>query len=199
MATPFIAAIEPPIDLTTWSPHLPSSQQNPASLPRTFLDAMSVREEVYVKEQDVPQEFEFDEDDTRAAHWVIYASINQTLEPALTDPSTGEVLRPRRSESRSVPIGTVRLVPFPHPPHPRKGGIYVGGKLVNAGDPVATVGDVTTNDKDTPPHPITTNLPQSQSPEIVLPLTPSETRRLSAPTVPFAIDPIDQLHHLTIS
>jgi len=38
-----------------------------------------------------------------------------------------------------VPIGTIRLVPFPHPPHPRDGGIYVDGKLTNAGQPAARV------------------------------------------------------------
>ncbi|KAL1837522.1 hypothetical protein VTJ49DRAFT_3689 [Mycothermus thermophilus] len=128
--TPFISILEPtPL---TWDKHLPPSEQpNLSTIPRTFIDAMTVRTEVFVREQGVPQENEFDADDARSAHWVIYASVNQTISPAITDPTTGEILRPRQSETRSVPIGTVRLVPFPHPPHPQPGGVYVDGELVS--------------------------------------------------------------------
>ncbi len=130
MGTPFIALLEPtPLQ---WEKGLsPTEQPNPSAIPRTFLDAMTVRTQVFVQEQNIPQANEFDSDDARCAHWVIYASVNQTVSPAVTDPETGEILRPRQSETQSVPIGTVRLVPFPHPPHPVKGGAYFDGELVN--------------------------------------------------------------------
>ncbi|AEO62046.1 hypothetical protein MYCTH_2312964 [Thermothelomyces thermophilus ATCC 42464] len=129
MGTPFISLLEPtPL---AWERALPPEEQpNAASIPRTFLDAMTVRSQVFVQEQNIPQSNEFDSDDPRCAHWVIYASVNKTITPAVTDPSTGEVVRPRQSETQSVPIGTVRLVPFPHPHHPLNGGVYVDGELV---------------------------------------------------------------------
>jgi hypothetical protein len=131
MGTPFIAHLEP--TALDWERGLPPDEQpNAASIPRTFLDAMTVRTQVFVQEQQVPQSNEFDADDQRCAHWVIYASVNKTVAPAVTDPATGEVLRPRQSETQSVPIGTVRLVPFPHPPHPVKGGVYVDNELVGS-------------------------------------------------------------------
>lgn len=129
MGTPFISLLEPtPLP---WERALPPDEQpNADSIPRTFLDAMTVRSQVFVQEQNIPQSNECDSDDPRCAHWVIYASVNQTVAPAVTDPSTGEIIRPRQSETQSVPIGTVRLVPFPHPPHPVTGGVYVDGELV---------------------------------------------------------------------
>lgn len=48
---------------------LPSSEQ-PENIPQTFLDAMEVREQVFVHEQGVPLDNEFDADDARACHWV---------------------------------------------------------------------------------------------------------------------------------
>ncbi|KAK3370868.1 hypothetical protein B0T24DRAFT_650100 [Lasiosphaeria ovina] len=132
MGTPFISLLEP--TLLNWDRSLPSSQQPAsASLPRTFLDAMEVREQVYVTEQGVPQENEFDLDDSRSCHWVIYASVNIKV-PAHDSPGR------QRSETRTLPIGTIRLVPFPHPPHPRNGGVYADWKLTNAGAPVSKDG-----------------------------------------------------------
>ncbi len=89
---------------------------------------------MFVAEQGVPAEYEFDEDDPRSCHWVVYASVNRVVEPERRDTTTGEVLTPRRSRTRTQPIGTVRLVPFPHQPHPRHGGVYIDNQLVNAGD-----------------------------------------------------------------
>ncbi|KAK4102480.1 hypothetical protein N658DRAFT_558142 [Parathielavia hyrcaniae] len=124
MGTPFIALLEP--TELPWDKALPPSEQpNVASIPRTFVDAMTVRSQVFVQEQNIPQANEFDSDDPRSAHWVIYASVNQTITPAVTDPTTGQIIRPRQSSTQSVPIGTVRLVPFPHPPHPVQDGVYV--------------------------------------------------------------------------
>ncbi|GAB1312774.1 Acetyltransferase [Madurella fahalii] len=133
MGTPFIAHLEPtPLP---WDRTLPSHEQTDPSIPRTFLDAMAVRQQVFVGEQGVPLENEFDADDHRSCHWVIYASVNQTVQAAVTDPATGAVVQPRKSSTTSLPIGTVRLVPFPHPPHPADGAEYVDGRLVGqAGD-----------------------------------------------------------------
>ncbi|KAM7206425.1 hypothetical protein V8F20_002774 [Naviculisporaceae sp. PSN 640] len=207
MATPFISVLEPPTDLTSYNRSLPSSQQHKpgqpsssSSIPKTFLDAMEVREQVYVQEQKVPLEYEHDSDDTRSVHWVIYASINQTIEPEIRDPSTQEIIRPRRSESRAMPIGTIRLVPFPHPPHPRKGGIYVDGRLTNAGDPVSKVGEpgssfpTNTIPSASPTTTAPENIPKDS--EIVQPLTPSEETRLSSSPIfiPFGVDPPTTYH-----
>ncbi|KAK0706038.1 hypothetical protein B0T26DRAFT_657056 [Lasiosphaeria miniovina] len=141
MGTPFISLLEP--TLLNWDRSLPSSQQPAsASLPRTFLDAMEVREQVYVTEQGVPQENEFDLDDSRSCHWVIYASVNIKQHHHQQDNGLPELNRSgrQRSETRTLPIGTIRLVPFPHPPHPRNGGVYADWKLTNAGAPVSKEG-----------------------------------------------------------
>ncbi|KAK0639146.1 acyl-CoA N-acyltransferase [Cercophora newfieldiana] len=106
-------------------------------IPQTFLDAMSVRETVYVDEQHVPLENEFDNDDQRATHFVIYASVQKLVAHEVRDPTTDAILIPRQSVTRTLPIGTIRLVPFPHPPHPRAGGAYVGDVLTNAGSPAS--------------------------------------------------------------
>ncbi|KAK6084531.1 acetyltransferase [Seiridium cupressi] len=129
MGTPFISILEPS-KLDDYDRRKPRDQQAP-SVPRTFIDAMEVRESVFVEEQGVPIDYEHDSDDSRSVHWVIYASVRQVVEQELTDPATSQVLRPRRSETRTQPIGTVRLVPFPHPPHPVPGGKYVDNVLQN--------------------------------------------------------------------
>jgi predicted GNAT family N-acyltransferase len=54
---------------------------------------------------------------------VAYASINTTVEPELTD-EDGNIIRRKRSVTRSTPIGTIRLVPFPHAAHPEPGSAY---------------------------------------------------------------------------
>lgn len=85
------------------------------ALPQGFIDAMIVREEVYVKEQNIPLENELDEDDRRSFHWVAYASV-----PAKATQQHDEKLGQTRrvSNSTKIPIGTIRLTPPPHPPHP---------------------------------------------------------------------------------
>ncbi|KAI0882557.1 uncharacterized protein GGS22DRAFT_46245 [Annulohypoxylon maeteangense] len=127
MGTPFISLLEP-TRLDGYDNTKPHTAQ-PAHIPRVFLDAMEVREAVFVEEQKVPLAFEYDADDARSCHWVVYASVNRTTEPEERDPQTGEVTKPRKSETRSVPIGTMRIVPFPHPPHPPSGARYVGNVL----------------------------------------------------------------------
>lgn len=116
MGTPFISLLTPSAN------HLegydrsqpPDAGHQPSSIPRTFLDAMAVRKAVYVDEQGVPLAFEMDVDDARACHWVVYASVH----------------RRETGTTESVPIGTLRLVPFPHHPHPTPGGLYEDGRLV---------------------------------------------------------------------
>ncbi|KAF3006375.1 hypothetical protein G7054_g5847 [Neopestalotiopsis clavispora] len=127
--TPFISCLEP-TKLDWYDRSKPHDQQDP-SIPRAFMDAMEVREEVFVKEQGVPLEFEHDKDDGRSLHWVIYTSVNQILDHEIKDPDTGAIIQRKRSETRSVPIGTLRAVPFPHPPHPQPGGYYVDNVLQN--------------------------------------------------------------------
>ncbi|KAK7756416.1 hypothetical protein SLS62_001642 [Diatrype stigma] len=135
MGTPFIA-LQEPTKLDGWVRGKPHDQQvtdaastKPAHVPPVFRDAMEVREAVFVQEQGVPLEYELDADDPRSCHWVVYASVNRTTEPERRDPATGAVVAPRRSVTRSQPVGTLRVVPFPHPPHPRDGGRYVDNVL----------------------------------------------------------------------
>lgn len=126
MGTPFITFLEPS-KLEGYQRGAPPEQQ-PPSIPKAFSEAMEVREEVFVKEQNVPEENEFDADDPRSCHWIVYASVNKIQELEIRD-EAGNVVQPRRSSTRSTPIGTIRLVPFPHEPHPQPGGKYWNGVL----------------------------------------------------------------------
>lgn len=165
MGTPFIQ-LQEPFDIHGYDRSKPPGEQ-PASVLKAFLDAMEVRESVFVQEQGVPLEFELDDDDPRSCHWVIYASVNRIVQREERDEATGEVTRPQRSETRSQPIGTVRLVPFPHPPHPRPGGKYVDNKLTNEG-------------QELPPEAILGGGGDDQpQPQVVQPLTSDERLRSS--------------------
>ncbi|KAL2075491.1 hypothetical protein VTL71DRAFT_434 [Oculimacula yallundae] len=126
MGTPFITFLGPS-NLDGYDSKNRSSAQ-PENIPKTFLDAMEVRETVFVEEQKVPLDNEFDSDDPRACHWVIYASINTVTDPEVTS-SSGEIITRKKSTTRSTPIGTIRLVPFPHPPHPEPGSSYTADAL----------------------------------------------------------------------
>ncbi|PTB75894.1 hypothetical protein M440DRAFT_1334193 [Trichoderma longibrachiatum ATCC 18648] len=126
MGTPFVSFLEPS-KLEGFQLGVPRSKI-PATIPRTFLDAMEVREEVFVREQGVPQANEFDIDDPRSCHWVIYVSVNKTEVPEIRN-EQGHIVRPRKSSTRSTPVGTIRMVPFPHDPHPKPGGEYWNGVL----------------------------------------------------------------------
>jgi predicted GNAT family N-acyltransferase len=129
MGTPFVTILEPS-KLEGYRPGLPSDAQ-PSSVPQTFVDAMEVRNKVFVEEQGVPAENEYDVDDERSCHWVVYASINQTEEAEVRD-EEGNVVQPRKSSTRSTPIGTCRVVPFPHEPHPQVGAHYYNGIMTDA-------------------------------------------------------------------
>ncbi|KAK7920317.1 acetyltransferase [Apiospora marii] len=127
MGTPFISLLEPS-KLEDYDRTLRHDQQ-PSPAPKAFLDAMAVREAVFVDEQQMPLEYEHDDDDQRSCHWVVYASINELIEKEVIE--DGIIVRPRRSETYSLPIGTMRIVPFPHPPHPKPDGWYEDYKLVD--------------------------------------------------------------------
>ena len=98
------------------------------AIPQGFIDAMSVREEVFVKEQGVPLENELDEDDPRSYHWVVYASIPTKHRSPEVDTTAGRnEKRKSVSASTKIPIGTIRLVPPPHKPHTFSGGHATAG------------------------------------------------------------------------
>ena len=130
MGTPFITFLEPS-KLEGYQRGAPPEIQ-PPTIPKAFLDAMEVREEVFIKEQKVAAENEFDANDPRACHWVVYASVNKTEELEIRD-EAGNVVQPRRSSTRSTPIGTIRLVPFPHDAKPQANGRYWNGVLTGDG------------------------------------------------------------------
>lgn len=128
MGTPFISLLEPS-KLEGLEPGKPHNEQ-PSTIPKVFIDAMEVRESVFVQEQNVPLENEQDSDDSRSCHWVVYASVNKTEETEVRD-EDGNVIQPRKSSTRTTPIGTLRLIPFPHANHPKIGGEYWNGQLRN--------------------------------------------------------------------
>ncbi|RDW94464.1 acyl-CoA N-acyltransferase (Nat)-1 [Coleophoma crateriformis] len=121
MGTPFIS-FQGPASLDDYKSGVPSSQQ-PSTIPKVFKDAMEVREKVFVEEQGVQLSNEFDSDDARSCHWVIYASVNTPTQPQQTD-AEGKITQRKQSITETVPIGTIRLVPFPHEPHPEPGSVY---------------------------------------------------------------------------
>ncbi|KAK3703004.1 hypothetical protein LTR37_014734 [Vermiconidia calcicola] len=96
------------------------------AIPQGFIDAMIVREAVFVEEQGVPLENELDEDDQRSFHWTAYASIPvkaksnpASPEMRMHDEKMGTDTKDRhKSTSTKIPVGTIRLVPPPHEPHP---------------------------------------------------------------------------------
>lgn len=120
-ATPFIS-FQPPSDLSGYDASKSPYEQSD-SAPQVFTDAMKVRWEVFVKEQGVPRGLEPDADDGRCCHWVAYASVNTVTQPEQRD-FTGNIVQRKKSVTKSEPIGTLRLVPFPHAAHPTTGDSY---------------------------------------------------------------------------
>ena len=87
--------------LETYNLLLPASSQS-SLIPQTFLDSLAVRAAVFVDEQKaVPLKHHIDRDDVRSCCMVLY--------------SPGPASRP---------VGTVRLVPSPHHPHPAEGARF---------------------------------------------------------------------------
>jgi predicted GNAT family N-acyltransferase len=121
--TEFLTMLPPPRgDLAEYDNTRPYNKQT-APIPQIFRDAMSVREEVY-GEQGVPLEAEFDADDARSWHWVVYASVASTAssppKDMRTDTPTNSADEARRSSASGtrLPVGTIRLIPGPHAPNP---------------------------------------------------------------------------------
>ncbi|KAI9838063.1 MAG: hypothetical protein M1819_006218 [Sarea resinae] len=123
MSTNFIAFLPPPgASISSYNRALPPGEQSD-EVPEIFREAMSIREEVFVHEQHVALENELDSDDARSFHWVVSASVSNTQK----ETAEGR----KSSETNRVPVGTVRLVPPPHPPHPKPGSDH---KIDNAED-----------------------------------------------------------------
>lgn len=101
------------------------SHQVDDKIPEVFRDAMSVREEVYVEEQQIPLENEFDSDDARSWHWVAYASVGTSGNSGAAQEGGDR----KGSTANQLAVGTIRLVPPPHPPHPEPGSSH---KIDNA-------------------------------------------------------------------
>jgi predicted GNAT family N-acyltransferase len=112
--TEFISLLPPPGNaLDAYDNTKPYDQQGP-TIPQIFRDAMSVREVVF-GEQGVPLEAEFDEDDARSWHWVVYASVSAPS--SVYNPPTDPYARRKSSTAQRLPVGTIRLVPPPHGPN----------------------------------------------------------------------------------
>lgn len=75
MGTPFIQLLRPS-NLEDYDRTKPPSEQS-GDVPKTFIDAMEVREQVFVLEQKVPLQNEFDSDDARSCHWVRRAFLTE--------------------------------------------------------------------------------------------------------------------------
>jgi predicted GNAT family N-acyltransferase len=113
MSTPFLVFQPPPgAVLDSYNPRLPFSEQD-ASIPDAFKDCMSVRQEVFVTEQNVPAENELDKDDARSFHWVVYASVSNSHPPSNANGDSNGTQR-KGSETSSTPVGVIRLVPPPY-------------------------------------------------------------------------------------
>jgi len=85
------------------------------AVPQGFIDAMSVREAVFVHEQGVPLENELDFDDRRCFTWTAYASVPGHTQPAPDSSSTAHWHPMRKpSTSTKLAIGTIRLIPPPN-------------------------------------------------------------------------------------
>jgi len=134
-STEFIGFLPPPGDaISNYNRTIHHDEQSSA-VPAAFKEAMSVREEVFVKDQGVPLENELDGDDARSFHWIVYASVGTStssppasLPKATTQPEsaghsrkTSRDLNEERRNSGStasrVAVGTIRLVPPPHTSH----------------------------------------------------------------------------------
>lgn len=97
--------------ITKYDRELPPNAQHEtsstATVDQTFIDAMTVREEVFVKEQGVPLENELDDDDANCIHIVLYADRDHN--------SAG--MTPKAMDLVSIdngprqPVGTIRIIP----------------------------------------------------------------------------------------
>jgi hypothetical protein len=101
---PVILFQTPPVNIPlNYNIRLPSTEQSPSSgIPQTYIDSQTVLENVFIAEQNaVPIKYQQDSDDTCPYCWLLYSSF-----PAVK------------------PIERIRLVPFPHHPHPAPGARF---------------------------------------------------------------------------
>jgi len=96
---------------------------------------MSVRQKVFVEEQRIPMENEFDKNDARAWHWVIYSSPPPPSSSSSSLSSSASPA-PKTDHSKKIPVGTLRILPWPHgqlvthPTHEQETEIAREGKEV---------------------------------------------------------------------
>ena len=130
MSAQFITLLPPPGPSVLAYPT--DGSPPPPSIPQTFVEALSVREAVFVIEQCCTLENESDDDDARSWHWVVYASVSgpKVSNEKVVDSQAEEGRRV--SEGGKVAVGTIRLVPPPHARHPTPGKKYAGDDV---GDP----------------------------------------------------------------
>lgn len=127
MSTQFTNLLPPPGPIVFDYP-LDNKTPPPPHIPEAFIEALSVRIPVFVEEQHCALDKEIDTDDARSWHWVVYASVSG---PKIDSGSNGER---RTSQGGKVAVGTIRLVPPPHPPHPIPGKHYAGDELGEAAE-----------------------------------------------------------------
>ena len=130
MSTQFITLLPPPGPSVLTYPI--DGSPPPSSIPQTFVEALSVREVVFVHEQCCSFETEIDDDDARSWHWVVYASVSGPKVFTKKDVDNPTEEGRRVSEGGKVAVGTVRLVPPPHPKHPTPGKRYAGDDVGEA-------------------------------------------------------------------
>ncbi|KAL1888973.1 hypothetical protein Sste5346_009241 [Sporothrix stenoceras] len=125
----------------------PLAQPREAEMDSTFLDAMKVRHSVFIIEQKVPLESELDEDDTRSVHWVAHMSDGEDNTSLMSQQA----------------VGTIRVVPYPQPPHPTPGGAYsiIDGAVILKGRWVRKAEEGQADSRD-PVAPPSYKTPQSQ-------------------------------------
>ena len=129
---PFVKLQEPshPIDR-----YIPGGLVQPASVPRKYLDAMRVRNAVFVQDQGFQLHVEPDADDPRSYHLIAYAPLNERSKTPPTMPHFAPMV-PVSSGSTPSPMATIRIVPFPHLPHPEVGETFRAQPLDTGDDKV---------------------------------------------------------------
>ncbi|GKZ32868.1 hypothetical protein AbraIFM66950_002512 [Aspergillus brasiliensis] len=102
----FTTTLVPPPSSTNTPLTLPlptTTLTTPTNTPLTT--ALTIRRDVFIREQNCTPEGEIDSDDPRSWQWVVYADQEHT-----NSNTNGEGINP-------TPVAVIRLVPPPHPPH----------------------------------------------------------------------------------
>ncbi|KAK3343611.1 hypothetical protein B0T25DRAFT_302670 [Lasiosphaeria hispida] len=126
----------PAIEIITTGPNGPcrtdagSERRNQAGIPSVFVDVMAIRAAVGGEGAGIA--CEYSPQDQRSVHFV-YPSPPMTKFALWPTPLSLSLDKAR------YPIAATRLVPYPHAPHPRKGGHYHNGQLTNVGATVFNI------------------------------------------------------------